>query len=62
MIQRYEPFVRYADYTGEEEARMEKRPHGEYVTYHDHIREITKLQERISELELTRDGGFHGDV
>lgn len=62
MIQRYDPVIRFADYTGEQEAQMTKYSHGDYVSYHDHMVEVTKLQERIVELEINRDGGFHGDV
>lgn len=62
MIQRYDPVIRFADYTGEQEAQMTKYSHGDYVSYHDHMVEVTKLQERIAELEINRDGGFHGDV
>lgn len=62
MIQRYDPVIRFADYTGEQEAQMTKYSRGDYVSYHDHMVEVTKLQERIAELEINRDGGFHGDV
>lgn len=62
MIQRYDPRIGIADYTCEPEAEMVKCSYGDFVRYDAHMREITKLQERIAELEINCDGGFHGDV
>ena len=62
MIQRYEPVIRHAEYTHEEEAQMKKDNYGGYVSYSDYINEVTKLQERITELKADRDGHYYGDA
>lgn len=62
MIQRYEPFNSLCDYTGEYDADMRKNNFGDYVRYDAHMREVTRLQERIAELQEDRDGHSYGDV
>lgn len=61
MIKRYEP-KQWENAIGDPYVKMVEANNGSYVSHNDHMMEVTKLQERIAELQEDRDGRFYGDV
>lgn len=61
MIKRYEP-KQWESAIGEPFVKMVEEKNGSYVSHYDHMLEVTRLQERIAELQQDRDGHFYGDV
>ena len=61
MIKRYEP-KQWESATGEPFVKMVEDVNGFFVSIHDHQMEVTRLQERIAELQTDRDGRWYGDV
>lgn len=60
-MKRYNP-IPWESPTGEPDIKMQESQNGQYVTHYDHMIEVTKLRERIAELQEDRDGRFYGDV
>lgn len=61
MIKRYDPKL-WESAIGEPFTKMVETPNGQYVSHHDHMTEITRLQEQITELKAERDGHYYGDA
>ena len=60
-MKRYNP-IPWESPTGDSDIKMQESQQGQYVTYHDHMIEVTRLQERIAQFQEDRDGHSYGDV